>query len=94
VVKIELEAVLQRGWPVATCGRPARSWGRTDLVASYSFLPPYGEIFPCGGLDPAGCKVGSPGQGVGWLVALLDPPGRGFSLRGPHGQRLTVVTLV
>jgi hypothetical protein len=52
------------------------------------------ERYPHGWLDPTGCKVGSIDQGVGRLAALLGPPGRGFGLRGPHGQRLTVVTLV
>jgi hypothetical protein len=46
VAKVELEAVLQRGRPVAMCGRLTGSWGRTDIVALDSFLPPYGEIFP------------------------------------------------
>jgi hypothetical protein len=45
VVKVELEVVLQRGRSVATCGRLTESWVRTDLVASDSFLLPYGEIF-------------------------------------------------
>jgi hypothetical protein len=43
---VELEVVLQRGRLAATCGRSAGSLAQTILVASDSFLPPYGEIFP------------------------------------------------
>jgi hypothetical protein len=48
------------------------------------------ERYSRGGLDPVGYKVGP----TGWPAALLGPPGKGFDLRGPHGQGLTVVTLV
>jgi hypothetical protein len=52
------------------------------------------ERYSHGGLNPAGCKVGSVGQGVSWPATLLGPPGKGFGLRGPHYQKLTVVTFV
>jgi hypothetical protein len=52
------------------------------------------EIYSHGGLDLASCKVGLADQGGGWPPALLGPPSKGFGLRGPHGQRLTVVILV
>jgi hypothetical protein len=73
--------------------------GRPGHGGEPTYLPrmlPYRhvlEIFPRR-LDPAGCKVGPTGQGVGRLAALLGPPGKGFGLRGPHGQMLTVVILV
>jgi hypothetical protein len=52
------------------------------------------ERYSRGGVDPANCKVGPIDQEVGQPVALLSPPGRGFGVWGPHGQRLIMVTLV
>jgi hypothetical protein len=52
------------------------------------------ERYSYEGPDMAGYKVGPVGPGVGQPVALLGPPSCGFSLWGPQGQRLTVVTLV
>jgi hypothetical protein len=82
-----------RGRPGATCGQPTGSWEQTDLVTSDSFLP-HMERYSRGGLDPTGCNVGLTGQKVGQSAALLGLPGRGFGLRGPHGQWLTVVASV
>jgi hypothetical protein len=84
--KIELEVVLQRGWP-------AGSWGEPTLLPQILSCR-HMERYSHGGLDPAGCKVGLADQGVGRLAALLGPPGMGFRRRVPHGQRLTMATLV
>jgi hypothetical protein len=85
VAKIELEAVLQRGRP----GLGGKPTSLPQILSCHHI-----ERYSCRGLDPAGCKVGLVGQGVGRLAALLGPPSRGFSPWGPHGQRLTVMTLV
>jgi hypothetical protein len=79
--------------------RPTHVADRPGLGGELTSLPQiiscrHIERYSCGGLDPAGYKVGSVGQGVGQRAALLGPPSRGFGLQGLHGQRLTVVTLV
>jgi hypothetical protein len=45
------------------------------------------DKYSCGGLDLLDAKWG-------WPPALLGPPSRSFRLRGRHGQRLIVVTMV
>jgi hypothetical protein len=64
VVKVELEAVVQRGQSAATCGH------RSGLGGEPTSLP---RILSCchmernsyGGLDPAGCKVEPTGRPAG-----------------------------
>jgi hypothetical protein len=93
VAKLELEVVLHRGRWATTCGQLARSWGEpTSLPRILSCH--HMERYSYEGPDLAGYKVGPVGPGVGQPVALLGPPSCGFSLWGPQGQRLTVVTLV
>jgi hypothetical protein len=79
--------------------RPPRVAGRLGIRGEPTSLPwilscRHMERYSRERLDPSGYKVGPTSQVVGRPAVLLGPPGRGFDLRGPHGLRLTVVTLV
>jgi hypothetical protein len=79
-------------WSPHVAGRPGLGCEPTSLPRIPSCC--HMERCSSGGLDPAGCKVGLTDQGVGRTAAQLGGPGKGFNLCGPHGQRLTVVTMV
>jgi hypothetical protein len=78
VVKIELEAVLQRGQPATMCGRPA-SLGGEPTSLPWILSCRHMERYSCGGLDSAGCKVVPAGRPAGPTWQWLWPTGSTWS---------------